>query len=126
MRASIVLTAIAFLLGTAAASHAAKLSSAAIYGSIAQRQAGCTIGNGGPTPVSVDAHIYDESGNIVPASSSCNGPVEAGFICQVFANIANGVAYACSVDIAGSAKFIRANLTLRDANEVPVRSIDLR
>ena len=126
MRASIVLTAIAFLLGTAAASHAAKLSSASIYGSIAQRQAGCTIGNGGPVPVSVTVHILDESGNVVPSSSSCVAPVEAGFICQVFANISNGVAYSCTAEVAGSAKFIRANLTLRDANELPVRSIDLR
>jgi hypothetical protein len=127
MRTSIALTAIACVLGTAGASHAAHLASPSIYGAVTQRAAACTIGNTGPTPVSVTVHIVDESGNVVPSASSCNTPVEAGFVCSVFANnIPNAVAFACTADVSGSAKHIRASLTLRDVNGVPLRTADLR
>lgn len=125
MKTSVVLTAIACVLGFAGASHAALLASPSIYGSVAQTSAECVIGNTGPVPVSVTVHILDESGNIVPASSSCRSAIEAGFVCSVFANIPNGVAFACTADVAGSASRIRGSLSLIDANEVPIRAADL-
>jgi hypothetical protein len=128
MKALLGFAAVLGVLALAGTSHSAsRIASPAVYGSIFQRSAACTIGNTGPTPVKVTARIFDESGNVVPAASSCNGPVQPGFICQVFANnIASGVAYACNVDVSGSPAKLRATLVLRDANEVPIRTVDLR
>ena len=127
MRTSIALTALACVLGFAGASHATVLASPAIYGAVTQKAAQCVIGNTGKTPVAVTVRILDESGNVVPSSSSCGSPVEAGFVCSVFANnIGSGQAYACTAEPAGSAKAIRGTLTLVDASEVPLRSADLR
>jgi hypothetical protein len=127
MRASITLTAIACVLGLAGTASATRLASPAIYGAVTQKQAACTIGNTGSTPVNLTVHIVDEVGTVVDTATSCRGSVEAGFICQVFANnLGFGSAYACTADIAGSASRIRASLTLRDADETPLRAVDLR
>jgi hypothetical protein len=127
MRSGIVLIAVASLLGFADGARAAVLASPAIYGSISQHAARCVIGNTGPTPVAVTVRIFDESGNVVPASSSCNGPIEPNFVCSVSANnIASGVAYACNAEVPGSGARIRGSLTLTDSNELPLRTADLR
>lgn len=127
MRASIVLTALASVLAFAGASHAALLASPTIYGAVTQKAAQCVIGNTGKTPVTAIVHILDESGNVVPASSSCGGAIQAGFVCSVFANnIPFGVAFACTAQVPGSGSTIRGALTLVDANEVPLRTADLR
>jgi hypothetical protein len=126
MKASVIFTAIACLLGASGAAHAGQIASSAIYGSFAQRQAQCFVGNLGTTPISVKVNILDESGNVVPTGTSCNGPIEPGFICSVFTNsIPNGVAFACSAS-AGSTAKLRGSLVLYDVNYNPLRSADLR
>lgn len=135
MRTSIMLTAIACLLGLTNLSHADQtIASPAIFGSFAQDRARCIIGNMGTTPVSVDVHIFDESGNVVPASTSCLSPVEPNFICSVTATISSGVAYACSATASGKAKKLRGTLVLTDrvpdgfggSKDIPLRSAELR
>lgn len=125
MRISTVLTAAACVLALAGVSHAGQIASPAIYGAYTQAHAECVIGNLSDNPVSVQVNILDESGNPVPSSTSCNGPIEPHFICQVSANISNGVAYACAAKSASLAK-LRAALTLSDANYFPVKSAALR
>jgi len=125
MRISTVLTAVAGVLALAGVSHAGQIASPAIYGSFAQAHAECVVGNFSDNPVAVQVSILDESGNPVPSSTSCNAPIEAHFICQVTANIANGVAYACSVK-SGSIAKVRAALTLSDSGFFPVKSAALR
>jgi hypothetical protein len=124
MKTSIVLTALACVLGFAGASHAAQLASPTIYGAVTQNQARCDVGNTSAANANVKLSIVDESGNVV--SSGC-GFVEAGFICSIFANnIGSGVAYACVADVTGSPKPIRASFTLWDASENILRTADLR
>lgn len=126
MRTSVVLTALACLLGFAGTSHAALLATPTIYGAITQKAAQCVIGNTGQTLVKVTVHIVDESGNVVLGPTTCNEPVQPGSVCSVFANnISSGVAFACTADVAGSAARIRAAFTIVDADEVPLRTADL-
>ena len=135
MRTSLMLTAIACLLGFTSLSHADQtIASPAIFGSLAQDRARCLIGNLGTNSVSVDVNIFDESGNIVPASTSCLSPVEPHFICSVTATISAGAAYACSATTSGKAKNLRGTLVLTDrvldgfggSKDVPLRSAELR
>jgi hypothetical protein len=62
----------------------------------------------------------------VRRSSTCNRPVEPGFICSAFANgVPAGAVVACTVTANNTDK-LRANLTLYDASFRPLRSVDLR
>lgn len=135
MKISAILTTIACFFGVTSLSHAAQtIASPTIFGAHTQEFAQCIIGNLGAESVSVDVHIFDESGNVVPASSSCGAPVEAKFVCSVFAPISFGVAYACSATSSGSAKKLRGTLVLYDrvpdgfgsTDDIPLRSAELR
>jgi hypothetical protein len=63
VRMSVILTAIACLLGVTGLSHAEQIAGPAIYGAFTQNVAQCTIVNTGSISVLVQARIFNESGN---------------------------------------------------------------
>jgi hypothetical protein len=129
MKTSIVSTIAAGLLVLAGSAHAGTIASATIYGAFNQDTAECVVRNVGKANVTVDVNIYDESGNVVPASGSCAASITPGSHCFKRAIISSGLAYACSATIAGNTKDLRANLVLIDdigSNENPLRSVVLR
>jgi hypothetical protein len=100
-----------------AASAGDVIASPSIYGSYQQSKANCFIMNVGDKPATVDAAIFDESGNALAASSNtCTGAIPAGSYCSVNVNgIPNGVAFACAATAtSGSAKSLRGTFTLTD------------
>lgn len=135
MKISATLTAIACLFVLTSLANADQtIASPTVFGAHTQEFAHCIIGNFGTDPVSVDVHIFNESGNVVPASSSCLAPVGAKFVCSVFAPINFGAAYGCSATTSGSAKKLRGTLVLYDrvsdgfgsTDDIPLRSAELR
>ena len=106
------------------------IASPSIYWSSDQSSATCTIRNVGPTQVSVQVGIFDESGGTVPLSEDhCNGVnLAGGSACSVTATgISTGFAYACSAT-ASSVKHLRGAMFLRFNSQgaVPIRSAPLR
>ena len=125
MKASAIIAAFVAVLGLGGVAHAGKtIASPSIFAATTQDQAGCFIGNFGSSPVGIDVHIYDESGNSLNAGNSCGGVVDAGFICSVFVPIGFGQAYSCAATAAGSTKRLRGSFIIFDAG-APLRATDL-
>lgn len=130
MKTTLTLAAAALLLGSSISAHAAQaIHSPTIFGSNLQDRAQCIVRNTGTPPIPVTITIFTESGSAV-ATSTCSGSITPGHNCSAFANIANGVAYACSATAGGSAKALRGSLILYDTVDPgdfePIRSGELR
>lgn len=130
MKTTSMLTAAVLLLGLSLPAHAAQtIASPAIFGSNLQDRAQCIVRNTGASPIAVTVTIFNEAGTAV-ATSLCGGSITPGHNCSAFANIANGVAYACSATAAGNAKNLRGSLILYDTVDPgdfePIRSGELR
>jgi len=130
MKTTSILTAAALLLGLSLPAHAAQtIASPTIFGSNLQDRAQCIVRNTGSSPVPVTITIVTEAGTAV-STSVCAGGITPGHSCSAFANIANGVAYACSATATGSAKALRGSLILYDTVDPgdfePIRSAQLR
>jgi hypothetical protein len=127
-RTSLV-TAAAVLLAAGVA-HAGTLFSPAIFGSHDQNQATCVVLNAGTTTQSVTIKILNESGITEAQTTQTLAP---GDFRSLTRNIANGVAYACSVTGPTSGA-LRASLSIIDivpdgfggSNHRPIRSAPLR
>lgn len=130
MKTTSMLPLAALLLGLSLPAHAAQtIASPTIFGSNLQDRAQCIVRNTGASPVPVTITIFTESGTAL-ATSVCAGGITPGHNCSAFANIANGVAYACSATAEGSAKNLRGSLILYDTVDPsdfePIRSAELR
>lgn len=130
MKTTLTLAAAALLLGSSISAHAAQaIHSPTIFGSNLQDRAQCIVRNTGSSPVAVTVTIFNESGTAL-STSVCAGGITPGHSCSAFANIANGVAYACSATAEGSAKHLRGSLILYDTVDPsdfePIRSGQLR
>jgi hypothetical protein len=113
MRTSFAISAFAALLGIASVANAGQtIASSAIFAGTAQNKARCIVRNTSSVPMQVTVQIFNESGQAI-AGGSC-GTVTPGHNCSAFANIANGVAHACSASTTGSAKALRGSLVIYD------------
>ena len=124
VKASIIMTAVVGVLALGGVAYAGKtIASPSIFAGTTQNGALCLIGNDGTTPIGVDVHIYDESGNTLNSSTACTS-VDPNFICTVFVNVGFGQAYSCAVTAAGSTKHLRASFVLIHSG-APLRAVDL-
>ncbi len=131
MKTTSMLPLASLLLGLALPAHAAQtIASATIFGSNLQDRAQCIVRNTGASPAPVTITIFTESGTAVSTAVCGGSGITPGHNCSAFANIANGVAYACSATATGSAKALRGSLILYDTVDPgdfePIRSAELR
>lgn len=110
------LTALAFLLGLAAVSHAAQTIVSPGFPTFTNTSGACYLRNVGPRPVSVQvtALLNFSPGFIDPSFTNCNVPIASGQTCVVLVDdLPDDVAFACSAVVAGSPKTLRATAELR-------------
>lgn len=104
------------LLGVASAAHAATITSGGIPTGVGNNAA-CYFRNAGSTPISLQAQglINFTRGFTVPNFQNCNGtPLAPGRTCVLIWNdIDDDTAFACTADVSGSAKNLRATAELR-------------
>lgn len=118
MKTAVMLTTFVCFLGLSGPAQAGPtLSSPAIFGSLNQDKAFCTLRHIGTSgTISVEVDIFTEQGNVVPPSSDfCTTPLTAGKACFIEAVIPSGAAHACSAKVlSGNAKNLRGTLTVVD------------
>ena len=115
-------------LGVVGVSHAAEISSPAIFGGVSQAVASCMVLNGGATTLKVTIKLLDESGGLL-RQVNCSS-VPTGTFCAIGSTaISSGVAYACTAT-AGSVTNLRGALTIHldhlGGGNQPIRSAPLR
>ncbi|HZR82042.1 MAG TPA: hypothetical protein VFD92_13175 [Candidatus Binatia bacterium] len=126
MKASVIaITVGCFVAAPVAARAVQTIATPAAFAGFNQQRAECFIANIGTSPITVDAHIYDESGNVMDSGSNCTFPIGGQTACTVSATIGFGAAYACAAKVFGNPKKLRANLLIYDAAFAILRSIDL-
>lgn len=131
MRTSVMFTALAYLCGLTGMAQAGQIHSPAIYGSLDQTGAVCSIRNIATTAtVSVTARIFNDEGT-ERVTTGCFTALAPGESCSVGTPISDQFAYACSVTVPGSTKDLRATLIiLSDFGDGPntdlLNSVELR
>jgi hypothetical protein len=105
------------LLGTVGASHAAQTIISAGLPTTTNTSGACYIRNVGTRPVTIElkALINYSSAFIQPSFENCNAaPLAPGKTCVLLLNdLDDGVSFACSAAIGGSAKNVRGSVEVR-------------
>jgi hypothetical protein len=116
MKTKSMAVTVAALLAVASAAHAATITSGGIPTGVGNNTA-CYFRNVGSTPISLHAQglINFTRDFTVPDFQNCNdAPLAPGRTCALIWNdIDDDTAFACTADVAGSAKNLRATAELR-------------
>jgi len=115
----------ACLIGFAGACHSAQIASPSIFADGTQHVALCLLYNGGTTPQTVRVQLFDEAGNVVADSGTCQA-IPGGQFCSIAKiGISNDNAYACAAT-AASVTHLRGAIILQDNSDKSLRSAQLR
>jgi hypothetical protein len=123
-----LVTLAACMFGFAGLSHAAQITSPAIYAGLSQNVANCAVYNGGSTTQTVQLQIFDEAGTVL-AIGNCAGPIPVGQFCNIVKiGISNDKAYACTATVTGgNITRVRGSIILQGLGGKPsLRSAALR
>jgi hypothetical protein len=132
MKTFAALALVASSLAVAAPSPAGQRISSPALPTEVNNASACYIRNVGPVPVSLQAKLYQYFGSdLAPSYDGCNGtPLAPGRSCVLLVNdLPDDVIVACAADVAGSAKFLRGTLELRQITSsglVTLIAADLR
>jgi hypothetical protein len=111
------LTALALFLGTAGFSHATQTIISAGLPTTTNTSGACYLRNVGTRPVTVElkAMINYSSAFIQPSFENCNdAPLAPGKTCVLLLDdLDDGVAFACSAAVSGSARNVRGSVEVR-------------
>src|SRR3954470_14807976 len=117
MRRSAVLAAAAALIAAAGVAHAGTIVSPPLWTDVNTRGA-CYVRNIGTKPITLQVTALDNfsPGFITPSFQNCNNaPLDAGRTCVLLVDdLPDDVTFACSADVSGSTKNIRAQVEVRN------------